>query len=98
MTGSKRSAGSDLAKVDAYENTAADYEELPEVTDEEFERAVPHRNGVPLRGRPPIGDRPKKLVSLRLDQDVIEHFRGRGPGWQSAINAELRKSMLRASE
>lgn len=39
-------------------------------------------------------DRPKKLVSLRLDPDVIEHFRERGPGWQSAINAELRRSML----
>ena len=28
--------GSDLAKVDAYENTAADYNEVPGFTDAEF--------------------------------------------------------------
>jgi uncharacterized protein (DUF4415 family) len=33
----------------------------------------------------------KTLVSLRLDPDVIEHFRSRGPGWQSRINQALRK-------
>jgi uncharacterized protein (DUF4415 family) len=42
------------------------------------------------RGRPPL-DAPKKLVSLRLDRDVIEEFRAGGPGWQSRINAALRK-------
>jgi uncharacterized protein (DUF4415 family) len=30
---------------------------------------------------------------LRLDVDVIEHFRKDGPGWQSRINAALRASM-----
>jgi len=30
-------------------------------------------------------------VSLRLDPDVLAHFRGTGPGWQSRINAALRK-------
>jgi uncharacterized protein (DUF4415 family) len=34
----------------------------------------------------------KKLVSLRLDRDVIEHFRKRGSGWQSHINETLRKA------
>jgi len=41
-------------------------------------------------GRPPL-ESPKKAVSLRLDQDVIEHFKKGGPGWQSRINAALRK-------
>lgn len=32
----------------------------------------------------------KKLVSLRIDPDVLEHFRAGGPGWQVRINAALR--------
>jgi uncharacterized protein (DUF4415 family) len=32
-------------------------------------------------------------VSLRLDPDVLEHFRATGPGWQSRINAALRKAV-----
>ena len=41
-------------------------------------------------GRPPK-ENPKKLVSLRLDPDIIKAFRATGKGWQSRINDELRK-------
>ncbi|MGP0091017.1 MAG: BrnA antitoxin family protein [Xanthobacteraceae bacterium] len=34
----------------------------------------------------------KELVSLRIDQDVLEHFREGGPGWQDRINEALRKA------
>ena len=34
----------------------------------------------------------KKLVSLRLDPDVLEKLRASGPGWQSRANAVLRKA------
>ena len=34
----------------------------------------------------------KELVSLRLDQDVLEHFQTDGPGWQERINAALRSA------
>lgn len=34
----------------------------------------------------------KELVSLRIDQDVLEHFRQGGPGWQERINEALRKA------
>jgi uncharacterized protein (DUF4415 family) len=33
----------------------------------------------------------RELVSLRIDQDVLEHFQEDGPGWQDRINAALRK-------
>jgi uncharacterized protein (DUF4415 family) len=33
----------------------------------------------------------KQLVSLRLDPDVLAHFRATGRGWQARINAALRK-------
>ncbi len=29
-------------------------------------------------------------MSLRIDQDVLEHFQAEGPGWQERINAALR--------
>jgi uncharacterized protein (DUF4415 family) len=34
----------------------------------------------------------KELVSLRIDQDVLEHFQQNGPGWQDRINVALRKA------
>jgi len=34
----------------------------------------------------------KELVSLRIDQDVLEYFQEGGPGWQDRINDALRKS------
>ena len=68
MNGSKKTTGSDLAKVDAYENTPADYEELPEITDEEFARAVPHRAGRPLQRRSPTDDKSKKQAKGRPER------------------------------
>ena len=32
----------------------------------------------------------KQLVSLRLDREIIEHFRAQGPGWQTRLNDALR--------
>lgn len=34
----------------------------------------------------------RELVSLRIDQDVLEHFQEDGPGWQDRINVALRKA------
>lgn len=34
----------------------------------------------------------KEAVSLRLDRDVLDHFRAKGSGWQTKINDVLRKS------
>jgi uncharacterized protein (DUF4415 family) len=35
----------------------------------------------------------KTLISLRLDPDVVQHFRRGGRGWQSRINQALRKAV-----
>ena len=48
---------------------------------------------IPIPGRPPERGEPKKQVTLRLDADLLERFRSDGPGWQSRINATLRKAM-----
>jgi uncharacterized protein (DUF4415 family) len=35
----------------------------------------------------------REMVSLRIDQDVLEHFQEGGPGWQDRINDALRKAI-----
>ena len=34
----------------------------------------------------------KEMISLRIDQDVLEHFREGGAGWQDRINEALLKA------
>lgn len=40
---------------------------------------------------------PKELVSIRLDKDVLEHFRAGGKGYQTRINAVL-KAFVKAQK
>lgn len=87
-----RRIGSDLKKVDAYVLTERDYDEIPELTDADFARGVWHIGGKPVpRGRPK-SQAPKQAISLRLDNDVVAYYRRSGRGWQSRINAALRKA------
>jgi uncharacterized protein (DUF4415 family) len=37
----------------------------------------------------------KKLVSLRLSPEVIDHFKSSGPGWQTRIDCTLLESIKR---
>ena len=71
----------------------------PELTEEDFKNARPFAEVFPelaasikrARGRPAM-ERPRKIVSLRLDQDVLDSFRATGKGWQSRVNEALRKA------
>ncbi|MDM7955120.1 BrnA antitoxin family protein [Blastomonas sp.] len=85
------------------QNSTADWDDddLPEWTDDQFDRAEFRIGGKLIRpadgtltkpGRPK-SDNPKQQVTLRLDSAVLEGFRATGPGWQSRINAELRKAL-----
>lgn len=99
MSGNKRATAknsgptaSDLKKIDDHVLGPKDYEEIPELTEEWFRGAKLHIGGAPVkRGRPKVQDA-KQPVSLRLDPDVLAHFRRGGRGWQSRINAVLRKA------
>ena len=95
MREKKRSTGSDLKKVDAYVLRQRDYDEVPELAESDFARGVWHKGGKPLphgpRGRPKSAA-PKEAISLRLDPEVLAHFRRSGRGWQSRINDVLRKA------
>jgi uncharacterized protein (DUF4415 family) len=45
------------------------------------------------RGRGPQRSPTKKLVSLRLDPNVVIAYRNTGRGWQGRINAVLKKTV-----
>jgi uncharacterized protein (DUF4415 family) len=67
-----------------------DPDDAPELEEEFFDRAEIRVGGRLIRrGRPPTG-KAKRLVSLRIDQDVLQRLRGLGPGWQTRANDALR--------
>jgi uncharacterized protein (DUF4415 family) len=78
-----------------------DPDDAPHLDRDWFERAETREGNRLIRpaklGRPKKAA-PKKTVNIRLDPDVLAHFRATGPGWQSRINAALRKAAkLRAA-
>ena len=83
-----------------YDDGPVDDPDNPEWTAEDFARALPWEAMSDLeksvfkkaRGRPPILA-PKKLVSLRLDADVLEALEASGPGWRARANAILKAAL-----
>lgn len=81
-----------------YEDDVVFDDDNPEWTEEDFARALrPEEYPLELkealrRMRGPQKAPTKTLVSLRLDPDVVAHFRAAGRGWQGRVNAALRKA------
>ena len=86
MTESGKDILSDLERSDAYVLTAADYDEIPEITDEDWERAVFSDGGA-------ASDRAVAAsgADLRLDADVAAGLRDSGEGWETRANETLRE-------
>lgn len=69
-----------------------DRDDAPPLTDQFFDRAeIRDGDKIVRRGRPPL-QYPKRAVKLRLDADVLAAYRKTGAGWQTRINADLRKA------
>ena len=77
-----------------------DPDTAPEWPDEVWDRAQISIGGKVIRpatgtltkaGRPPVGDKPKQQVTLRLPQEVIAYFKSGGPGWQTRIGEVLQR-------
>ncbi len=75
--------------------------DAPEATQDELAQARPFREVFPglagsidqeiaRRGRPKAAST-KTPVTIRLDQDLVEHYKATGKGWQSRMNDDLRK-------
>ena len=73
-----------------------DPDDVPHLDRDWFERAEIREGDRLIRPARPIGRpkkaAPKEAVSIRLDADVLAHFRATGPGCQSRINDALRKA------
>jgi uncharacterized protein (DUF4415 family) len=82
----RRSLGSDLVKVASHVIEPEEYEELPELTDEMLARGVVSKGGRPRSANP------KKLISIRLTEEVIQRWRSTGPGWQTRMAEKLSRS------
>jgi uncharacterized protein (DUF4415 family) len=79
--------------------------DAPPLTEEELARFRPADQVMPefvakvmrqKRGRPMV-ESPKKQVTLRLDQEVVDHFKASGPGWQTRINDALKNVARKAA-
>ena len=71
----------------------ADADDAPELLTDFFrEGELRHGDKLIRRGRPPLSDRPKTAITLRLDEDVVKAYRETGKGWQTRINADLRRA------
>ncbi|WP_102959997.1 BrnA antitoxin family protein [Mangrovicella endophytica] len=77
-----------------------DPDDAPELTDQWFEDATLHEAGVVKRlpgQRGPGRKPPKQAVTLRLDAEIIMHFRKSGEGWQTRINETLKAAIAKES-
>ncbi|MBF0354814.1 MAG: BrnA antitoxin family protein [Alphaproteobacteria bacterium] len=74
--------------------------EVRELTAADIRRMRPASKVVPgvvaawkrTRGRPK-SETPKIATSIRLDADLLAHFKATGTGWQTRINQVLRKAV-----
>ena len=91
MTANKRVSprflGSDLVKVAKHIIRPEEYDELPELTDDMLARGRVNKGGRPR------SENPKKLISIRLPEDVILKWRATGPGWQTRMAEKLARAL-----
>jgi uncharacterized protein (DUF4415 family) len=90
MSRKERAIASDLGKADAHVVTPGEYEDVPEWTDDVFERADYYEGGKLVRRGRPRSEHPKVAISIRLSEDVLSRFKASGPGWQSRIDSALK--------
>ena len=82
MNANKESIKRTLKRLDAMEDEAIDYSDVPPLSPEMFAQALVQKGLKPGPG--------KAQITLRLDKDVLEWFRHQGAGYQTRINAILK--------
>jgi len=74
----------ELAALAARPDTAIDFSDIPPLTEEFWKSAVRGKFYKPI----------KTSTTVRIDSDVLAWLRAQGKGYQSRINAILRRKML----
>jgi uncharacterized protein (DUF4415 family) len=70
-----------------------DLDDAPELLSAFFRRGeLRHGEKLIRHGRSPLSEKPKTAITLRLDEDVVRAYRETGDGWQTRINADLRRA------
>lgn len=80
-----RRPGTDFDRLTAMAEDEIDLNDTPEISPEQFARAIVRRGLKPVR--------PKAQLTIRVDRDVLEWFRKQGRGYQTRISAVLRAYM-----
>ena len=94
MNENKRALATDLKKLDAHVVRPSEYEDAPELTDEQLAAADAHEGGKLVRRGRPRSPHRKMPVKVRLDPELVAKLRASGAGWQTRINEALRALML----
>lgn len=79
-TGTSKKSRTDWERVLSMKDEEIGLDDVPELSDGFFTRAIKWPGH-------------KKLVSLRLDPDVLGFFKSQGKGYQTSMNAVLRAYM-----
>jgi len=74
----KKRSGTDWRRIDSLRDEDIDYSDIPKQGADFFKHAI-------------LWPGPKEQITLRIDPDVLTFFRKQGRGYQSTINAVLRK-------
>jgi uncharacterized protein (DUF4415 family) len=75
-----------LRALAARPDSEIDFSDIPEMTDEEWKNAERGHFYRPV----------KRQITARVDADVLDWLQSQGKGYQSRINAILRREMLMA--
>jgi uncharacterized protein (DUF4415 family) len=75
-----------LRALAARPDSEIDFSDIPELTAEQWKKGIRGRFYRPV----------KRQITARVDADVLEWLKAQGKGYQSRINAILRREMLTA--
>ena len=76
----KTTSKTDWDRLKNIKDKEIDTSDIPELDEDFFKNAILRTPG-------------KKPITIRLDKDVLEWFKGQGQGYQSRINQLLRRYM-----
>ncbi len=77
-----------LEEIKAFDNI--DYSDIPPLTDEQLAKMKPCH----LVNRD-LWQPKKKVISIRIDADILEALRISGSGWQKRVNDFLRQGVIK---
>jgi uncharacterized protein (DUF4415 family) len=80
-----KKSGSNWNRLSSMPSDAVDTSDIPEISPEQFARAVVRRGLKPSAA--------KAQLTIRVDRDVLEWYRQKGRGYQTRINKLLRAYM-----